>query len=115
MDISALASNPTRPAAPMVPSAGIADSFSDFLSGELARQKAAGMVANGRVPSAQEAQITAAQIASQANVLGPLKRDPIVPGAGMNTQSTAPAPQVVPGKFFPLHRAPVVPQGQTVP
>jgi len=116
MDISALTASSPRPSVPSMPAAGGMESFGDFMSGELARQKAAGTVANGRVPTAAEAQITAAQIASQANVLGPLKRDPIVPGAGMNTQPTAPVVQPVPGKFFPLHRgAPVVAQGQTTP
>lgn len=116
MDISALTSAATQstPTAPSVPSVGGA-SFGDIMAGELARQKAAGTIANGRVPSAQEAQITAAQIAAQANVLGPLKRDPVVPGAGMNSQPSVPAVQPVPGKFFPLHRQMVVPQGQTTP
>jgi len=115
MDISALTASGLQPntAAPAMPAG--ADSFADFMSGELARQKAAGAIANGRIPSAREAQLTAAQIAAQANVLGPLKRDPIVPGAGMNTQAAAPVPSAVPGKFFPLHRAPVVAQGQTSP
>ena len=119
MDISALTaaatqSSPTASSMPAVGGVG-GDSFRDIMSGELARQKAAGTVANGRVPSAQEAQITAAQIAAQANVLGPLKRDPIVPGAGMNSQPTTPTVQPVPGKFFPLNRQLVVPQGQTTP
>ena len=119
MDLSALTAAATRssPTAPSIPSVGGGggDSFGDFMSGELSRQKAAGTVANGRVPTAQEAQITAAQIAAQANVLGPLKRDPIVPGAGMNSQPTTPTVQPVPGKFFPLHHQMVVPQGQTTP
>ncbi len=117
MDITALTAAAPRsnPTAPSMPAVGGADSFGDFMSGELSRQKAAGTVANGRVPTAQEAQITAAQIAAQANVLGPLKRDPIVPGAGMNSQPAAPVAQPVPGKFFPLHRQIAVPQGQTTP
>ncbi len=115
MDLNPLAATASRPVLPSIPAgAGVGDGgFQDMLAGELARQKAAATV-NGRVPSAQEAQITAAQIAAQANVLGPLKRDPIIPGAGMNTQPVAPV-QPVPGKFFPLHHTPVVPQGQTVP
>ena len=119
MDISALtsAATQTSPTAPSMPAmgGGGGGAFGDILAGELARQKAAGTVANGRVPSAQEAQLTAAQIAAQANVLGPLKRDPIVPGAGMNSQPTTPTVQPVQGKFFPLHRDMVVPQGQTTP
>ena len=117
MDLTALTASATRPnpAMPSMPAVGGADSFGDFMSGELARQKAAGTLANGHVPSAQEAQITAAQIAAQANVLGPLKRDPVVAGAGMNTQTAAPVAQPVPGKFFPLHRQMVVPPGQTTP
>jgi hypothetical protein len=57
----------------------------------------------GGVPSEAEAKITAAQIASQANVRTGLKHDPVV--AGMNTAARPPI-AAQPGRFIPLHEGP---------
>jgi hypothetical protein len=62
-------------------------------------------IAQTRGPTEAEAQIAAARVAGQANVLGPLKRDRVTPG---ETKKVAQA-QVIPGRgelrFMPLNRA----------
>jgi hypothetical protein len=61
-------------------------------------------VAAAPAPSEAEARIVAARIAGQANVLGPLKRDPVTPG---ETKKAA-APTIVAARgemrFMPLNR-----------